>query len=127
MIEILFLNFMTMKCSHKYNMLNYIVSCRNVSQLKAFWLLSDVKIILKYIVPMWTKVLNVKNSIFSMWTKLLNVKNSIFSSFFTYHSQKYFIKSLYGLLCSKYLIKAFYYLLLLVATYYWLIIPKSTL
>ena len=34
-MEILFLNFMTMKCSHEYNMLNHVVSCRYVSRLKA--------------------------------------------------------------------------------------------
>ena len=47
-----------MKCSHEYNMLNHIVSRRYVSPLKAFQLLSDIKIILKYIALIRTKDLS---------------------------------------------------------------------
>ena len=60
--------------------------------------------------------------------KQLNFSGPIFCSvwkteqlfsifFFTYHSKKYFIKAFYCLL-SRYVKKAFYYLLLLVATYH---------
>ena len=59
---------------------------------------------------------------------LLCVENwaTIHHFFFTYHSRKYFIKTFYCLLYTKVPYKS-YYQLLLVATYYWLIIPKSTL